>query len=56
MKVKNKPKKDRGVSIKIETAICEKLRSYCQERGLKIGHVATKAIEKELAMLNIQNS
>jgi len=56
MKVKNKPKKDIGVSIKIETAICEKLRSYCQERGLKIGHVATKAIEEKLNSLLVETN
>jgi len=55
MKVKTKIKKDSGVSIKIDSEVCGKLRVYCTEKGLKIGRFATRAIEKELAILNIQS-
>jgi hypothetical protein len=52
MKAKKKIKKDRGLSIKIETTTYDKLKSYCQERCLIIGHFATRAIEEKLETSN----
>jgi predicted DNA-binding ribbon-helix-helix protein len=54
MKVKNNIKKDRGYSIKIEQHIYDKLKAYCKDRGIKIGHLASKAIEEKITVLNLQ--
>ena len=54
MKVKNKPDNKTWITIKIDTSLYESLKKYCDEKGLKIGHVAGKAIEKEITVLNLQ--
>ena len=54
MKVKNNTKKEAWITIKIDPLLYAKLKEYCKDKGLKSGHVAGKAIEKEIAILNIQ--
>ena len=56
MKVKTKTENKTWVTIKIDPSLYEKLKVYCNDKGLKLGHVAGKAIEKEIAILNIQNA
>jgi len=56
MKEKIKTKKEAWITIKIDPDLYIKLKDYCKERGLKLGHVSSKAIEKEIAILNIQSS
>jgi hypothetical protein len=51
MKQKTKPKKEVGLSVKIDPVIYENLKTYCKDRGLKIGHLASKAIEEKLNSL-----
>ena len=54
MKDKSKTKKEAWITIKIDPVLYIKLKDYCKERGLKLGHVSSKAIEKEIAILNLQ--
>jgi len=54
MKVKNKIKNEAWITIKIDPTLYDRLREYCNSKGLKIGHVAGKAIEKEITVLNLQ--
>jgi hypothetical protein len=54
MKVKNNTKKEAWITIKIDPELYTKLKDYCREKGLKIGHVSSKAIEKEITILNLQ--
>jgi hypothetical protein len=51
MKDKNKTKKEAWITIKIDPALYQALKEYCKEKGLKMGHVSSKAIEKEIAAL-----
>ena len=55
MKVKNKTENKTWVTIKIDPSLYEILKKYCTDKGLKMGYVAGKAIEKEIAILNIQS-
>jgi len=55
MKVKNKSENKTWVTIKIDPSLYEILKKYCTDKGLKMGYVAGKAIEKEIAILNIQS-
>jgi len=54
--MKNKVKKEPSASIKIDVEIFKTLKKYCDDNGIKVGHFAGKAIEKEIAILNIQNA
>jgi hypothetical protein len=56
MEKKNKTKKEAWITIKIDPILYQTLKEYCKEKGLKMGHVSSKAIEKEIAILNIQNA
>ena len=51
MKVKNKTENKTWVTIKIDPSLYDLLKKYCTERGLKLGHVAGKAIEREIKLI-----
>ena len=55
MKVKNKSQEKNWITIKIDPALYEVLKKFCTDRGLKIGHVAGKAIEREIKTLTNPN-
>jgi len=48
---KIKAKKDIGTSIKIDSSIYEKLKTYCKENNIIMGRMAGKAIEEKLNSL-----
>jgi len=54
MKLKNKPDNKTWITVKIDPALYESLKKYCNDKGLKLSHVAGKAIEKEITVLNLQ--
>ncbi len=51
MKAKNKIKKDRGYSIKIDQDTYSRLKDFCKDRSLKMGSFSSKAIDREIATL-----
>ncbi len=56
MKQKIKSKKDIGTSIKIDTQIYEKLKSYCKENDIVMGKMAGKAIQEKLNSLLVETN
>ena len=56
MKQKIKSKKDIGTSIKIDTQIYEKLKSYCKENDIVMGKMAGKAIQEKLNSLILETA
>jgi len=56
MKAINKKQEKNWITIKIDPTLYESLKKYCTDKGLKVGHFAGKAIEKEITILNMQNA